>query len=76
MVGDCAGIGTSAIGYGDAAGGGGNQVDLLVAGADHADDLQLGQCVDFGGSQPQRAASEHGIDFTGVALNGLGAQLR
>ncbi|MNP41582.1 hypothetical protein D3C76_1352910 [compost metagenome] len=76
MVGDRAGIGTRAVGNGDAAGGGGNQVDLLVAGADHADDLQIGQGVDFGSRQAQRAAGEHGIDFAGVALDGLGAHLR
>ncbi|MNM66309.1 hypothetical protein D3C81_777880 [compost metagenome] len=76
MVGDRVGIGPGAIGDGDASGSGGSQVDLLVAGADHADDLQFGQGVDLAGSQAQRAAGEHGIDFMGVALDGLGPQLR
>ncbi|MNJ79316.1 hypothetical protein D3C77_772910 [compost metagenome] len=72
MVGDRVGIGPGAIGDGDAAGSGGSQVDLLVAGADHADDLQFGQGVDFAGSQAQRTTGEHRIDFTSVALDGIG----
>jgi len=42
VVGNGSGIGPGTVGNGDAAGGGGSQVDLLVAGTDHADDLQLG----------------------------------
>src|SRR5690606_9136600 len=76
VVGDRVGVGPGAVGDGDAAGSGGGQVYLLVAGADHADDLQLRQCVDFGCSQAQRATGEHGVDFIGMALDGIGPQLR
>ncbi|WGV21218.1 hypothetical protein QIY50_02770 [Pseudomonas putida] len=76
VVGDRSGIGPGAVGDGDAAGGSGGQVDLLVASADHADDLQVGQCVDFGCSQAQWATGEHGVDFLGMAQNGICPLLR
>ncbi|MNN23826.1 hypothetical protein D3C81_1372340 [compost metagenome] len=76
MVGHGGGIGTRAIGDGNATGSSGGQVDVFVTGADHADDLQVGQRLDFRSGKAQRAAGKHRIDFSAMALDGIGTQWR
>jgi hypothetical protein len=46
---------------------------VLVTGADHADDLQIGQGGDFLGIQAQRAAGQDRVDLAAVPGDGLGA---
>ncbi|MNM93134.1 hypothetical protein D3C81_1054990 [compost metagenome] len=73
MVGDGRGVDPGAIGDGDAPVRCGLQVDVFIAGANHADDLEVGQGGDFIGIQPQRATGEDGVDLPGVVGNGFGA---
>ncbi|MNE19773.1 hypothetical protein D3C80_1128670 [compost metagenome] len=72
VVGDRGGVHPGAMGDGDAPVAGCLQVDMLVAGTDHTDDLQVGQGGDFFGVQAQWPASEYGVDVPAVAADGLG----
>jgi len=46
---------------------------MLIAGTDHADDLQQRQRGDFFGIQAQRATRQYSLDLPAVGLDGLGA---
>ncbi|MND97289.1 hypothetical protein D3C80_896070 [compost metagenome] len=76
MVSHRLGIGASAVGHGDTLRSGGRQIDLLVTGADHADDFQGGQGSNFIGVQAQRTAGQYRIDLAAMTGNGLGTQSR
>ncbi|MCY1464542.1 hypothetical protein D9M71_825760 [compost metagenome] len=45
---------------------------MLVAGADHANDLECRQRGDFIGIQAQRASGQYRIDTRAVGRNGFG----
>jgi hypothetical protein len=47
-------------------------VDVLVARADRADDIQIGHMVEIGGREPQRAVGQHAAELRAARRDDFG----